>query len=71
MPLGNPKIGPERNFPAPWPGCLEKLLVTVGDWPLNVFSDPDAAAELGTPQAIASAELHNLVFQSDYRIDST
>ena len=41
---------------------------TVGDWPLNVFSDSDAAAELATLRAIASAELHNLVFQSDYRI---
>lgn len=28
----------------------------------------DAAAELPTLRAIASADLHNLVFQSDYRI---
>lgn len=41
---------------------------TVGDWPLNVFSDADAAAELPTLRAIAIAELHNLVFQRDYRI---
>ena len=41
---------------------------TVGVWPLNVFSDSDAAAELATLRAMASAELHNLVFQSDYRI---
>jgi hypothetical protein len=41
---------------------------TVGDWPLNVFSDSDAAAQLPTLRVIASAELHNLVFQSDYRI---
>jgi hypothetical protein len=41
---------------------------TVGVWPLNVFSDEDAAAELPTLRAIASAELHNLVFQSDFRI---
>src|SRR6266852_6118644 len=41
---------------------------TVGDWPLNVFSDADAAAELPTLRAIAAAELHNLVFQRDYRI---
>jgi len=41
---------------------------TVGVWPLNVFSDEDAAAELPTLRAIASAELHNLVFQSNYRI---
>jgi hypothetical protein len=41
---------------------------TVGNWPLNVFSTADAAAELPTLRAIASADLHNLVFQSDYRI---
>jgi hypothetical protein len=41
---------------------------TVGVWPLNVFSAVDAAAELGTLRAIASADLHNLVFQSDFRI---
>ena len=41
---------------------------TVGVWPLNVFSAEDAAAELPTLRAIASADLHNLVFQSDYRI---
>lgn len=41
---------------------------TVGVWPLNVFSDDDAAAELPTLRAIAAADLHNLVFQRDYRI---
>lgn len=41
---------------------------TVGVWPLNVFSDRDAAAELPTLRAIAAADLHNLVFQRDYRI---
>jgi hypothetical protein len=41
---------------------------TVGDWPLNVFTPEQAAAELPTLRAIAAAELHNLVFQSDYRI---
>jgi hypothetical protein len=41
---------------------------TVGDWPLNVFSDADATAELPTLRAIAAADLHNLVFQRDYRI---
>jgi hypothetical protein len=41
---------------------------TVGVWPLNVFSADDAAAELPTLRAIAAADLHNLVFQSDYRI---
>jgi hypothetical protein len=41
---------------------------TVHDWPLNVFSDEDAAAQLSTLRAIASGDLHNLVFQADYRI---
>lgn len=41
---------------------------TVGNWPLNVFSAEDAVAELPTLRSIASAELHNLVFQSDYRV---
>ena len=41
---------------------------TVGNWPLNVFSEADAAAELPILRAIAAADLHNLVFQLDYRI---
>ena len=43
---------------------------TVGDWPLNVFNEDQAAAELGTLRAIAAAEIHNLVLQTggDYRI---
>jgi hypothetical protein len=41
---------------------------TVGDWPLNVFSKEQAAAQVPTLRAIASADLHNLVFQRDYRI---
>jgi len=41
---------------------------TVGDWPLNVFDDSQAAAELPVLRAVASADLHNLVFQRDYRI---
>jgi hypothetical protein len=41
---------------------------TAGVWPFNVFSADDAAVELGTLRAIASADLHNLVFQSDFRI---
>ncbi len=41
---------------------------TVGNWPLNVFSKEDAAAELPILRAIAGAELHNLVFRSDYRV---
>jgi hypothetical protein len=43
---------------------------TVGDWPLNVFDDEQAAAELPTLRAMAVADLHNLVFQlgGDVRI---
>jgi hypothetical protein len=45
---------------------------TVGDWPLNVFDEDQAAAELATLRTIAAAEIHNLVFQTggDYRIIS-
>lgn len=41
---------------------------TVHDWPLNVFSEEDAAAQLPILRAIASSDLHNLVYISDYRI---
>src|SRR6267378_8290862 len=43
---------------------------TVGDWPLNVFDEEQAAAELPTMRAMASAELQNLVLQlgGDIRI---
>jgi hypothetical protein len=43
---------------------------TVGDWPLNVFDDEQAAAELPIMRAMAAADLHNLVFQlgGDVRI---
>ncbi len=41
---------------------------TVHDWPLNVFTEEQAAAKLSTLREIASAEVHNLVFQRDYRI---
>jgi hypothetical protein len=41
---------------------------TVHDWPLNVFSDEDAAAQLSILRAIAASDLHNLVYQADYRI---
>jgi hypothetical protein len=39
---------------------------TVGDWPLNVFDEEQAAAELPALRAVAAADLHNLVFQRDY-----
>jgi hypothetical protein len=35
---------------------------------LNVFSEEDAAAQLSILRAIASSDLHNLVYLSDYRI---
>ena len=35
---------------------------------LNVFNEEQAAAELPVLRAVASADLHNLVFQRDYRI---
>jgi hypothetical protein len=43
---------------------------TVGDWPLNVFDEEQAAAELPTLRTMAAADLHNLVFQlgGDIRI---
>jgi len=41
---------------------------TVGDWPLNVFDSLQAAGMLPTFRAIASADLHNLVFQVGWRI---
>ena len=41
---------------------------TVRDWPLNVFSKEDAAAQLSILRAIASSDLHNLVYRADYRI---
>jgi hypothetical protein len=37
---------------------------TVGDWPLNVFNEEQAAAQLPTLRVIAAAEIHNLVFQT-------
>lgn len=42
--------------------------VTVGEWPLNVFTAADAVGQLPTLRAIVTADLHNLVFQRDYRI---
>ena len=43
---------------------------TVGDWPLNVIDEEQAAAELPTLRAIASTDIHNLVFhlRGDVRI---
>jgi hypothetical protein len=41
---------------------------TVHDWPLNVFGEEDAAAQISILRAIASSDPHNLVYLSDYRI---
>jgi hypothetical protein len=41
---------------------------TVGEWTLNVFTEEQAASEQPILAAIAEAELHNLVFQADYRL---
>jgi hypothetical protein len=41
---------------------------TVRDWPLNVISDEDPAAQLSMLRAIASSDLHNLVYRADYQI---
>jgi len=41
---------------------------TVGDWPLNVFGEDQAAGELATLRAIATGEIHNLVFQTGGRL---
>ena len=41
---------------------------TLGDWPLNVFTTLDAIDQLPLLRAIVTADLHNLVFQADYRI---
>ncbi|MFC7589158.1 hypothetical protein ACFQYP_39855 [Nonomuraea antimicrobica] len=41
---------------------------TVGDWPLNVFDEADAAGQLDTLRVIAAGDAHNLVFQESYRL---
>ncbi|MEU1393408.1 MULTISPECIES: hypothetical protein [unclassified Nonomuraea] len=41
---------------------------TVGEWPLNVADAAQAAELVPVLRAIAAADLHNLVFQRDWRI---
>ena len=41
---------------------------TVRDWPLNVFTTDDADDQIPIMRAIVTSDLHNLVFQADYRI---
>jgi hypothetical protein len=54
------------------PGFLHPHLQsgTVGDWPLNVYDEAQAAAEVLNLRAMAAADLHNLVFElgGDVRI---
>src|SRR3954452_8693866 len=41
---------------------------TVHDWPLNVYAEDDARDLLPLLHGIVTADLHNLVFQADWRI---
>ncbi|WP_433417169.1 hypothetical protein ACQP1V_41950 [Microtetraspora malaysiensis] len=40
----------------------------LGEWPLNVADAEQAAELVPVLRAIAAADLHNLVFQRDWRI---
>jgi hypothetical protein len=41
---------------------------TVHDWPLNVYVEGDAADLLPVLRSVVAADLHNLVFQADWRL---
>lgn len=41
---------------------------TVHDWPLNVYDEMDARALLPMLRGIVAADVHNLIFQADWRI---
>lgn len=41
---------------------------TVQDWPLNVYSRDDAVDMLPVLRSVVAADVHNLVFQADWRI---
>lgn len=41
---------------------------TVHDWPLNVYDETDAQAVLPMLRGIVTGDLHNLIFQADWRI---
>jgi hypothetical protein len=41
---------------------------TVHDWPLNVYDETDARELIPVLRAIATADVHNVVFQADWRI---
>jgi hypothetical protein len=41
---------------------------TVHDWALNVYDEPDARGLLPVLRGIVAADVHNLIFQADWRI---
>jgi hypothetical protein len=41
---------------------------TVHDWPLNVYAESDARDLLPVLRSVVVADLHNLVFEADWRI---
>lgn len=41
---------------------------TVRDWALNVYTEPDAQELLPILRAVVAADVHNLIFQADWRI---
>jgi hypothetical protein len=41
---------------------------TVHDWPLNVYAEDDATDLLPVLRSVVAADVHNLVFQADWRI---
>jgi hypothetical protein len=41
---------------------------TVHDWPLNVYSESDAPDVMPVLRSVVAADLHNLVFEADWRI---
>jgi hypothetical protein len=41
---------------------------TVHDWALNVYDETDARAVLPMLRGIVAADVHNLIFQADWRI---
>lgn len=41
---------------------------TVHDWPLNVYAEDDALQLVPVLRSLVTADLHNLVFQADWRI---
>lgn len=44
---------------------------TVHDWPLNVYTEDDALQLLPILRSVVAADLHNAVFEADWRIIPT